>query len=67
MYQSVKKRKLGPVPISNKTSYCKSLQSVKSQNREICIYDCPIALKFDRHIGSITADMPVKFQSDAII
>ena len=29
--------------------------------------DFPIALKFDRHLDSSTADMPVKFQSDTII
>ena len=26
-----------------------------------------ITLKFDRHLGSIAAEMPVKFQSHAII
>ena len=31
------------------------------------MYNCPITLKFDRYIGSTAADVPVKFQSDAII
>ena len=26
-----------------------------------------IALKFDKHLGSCAAEVPVKFQSDAII
>ena len=30
-------------------------------------YTLPIALKFDRHLGSSAAEMPVKFQRDAII
>ena len=37
---------------------------VKSRSREIDCYDDHIVLKFDRHIGSAAADMPVKFQSD---
>ena len=40
---------------------------VKSRSREICIYNWPISLKFDRHFGSIAADVPVKFQSDTTI
>ena len=40
---------------------------VKSRIHEICIKNFPIALKFDRHLGSTAADVPVKFQSDAII
>ena len=40
---------------------------VKSRSREICIKNCSIALKFDRHFGSIAADVPVKFQSDTTI
>ena len=27
----------------------------------------PIVLKFDRHLGIIAAEIPVKFESDAII
>ena len=34
----------------------------KSQSHEI-----PVALKFDRHLGSGAAEMLVKFQSDTII
>ena len=37
---------------------------VKSQNREIGCYNDRIAIKFDRHIGSVAADVPVKFKSD---
>ena len=37
-----------------------------SRSRDICIYDIPITLKLDWHLGSTTADV-VKFQSDAII
>ena len=34
---------------------------VQSRNREIKVYAFPIALKFDRHVGSSIAEMPVKF------
>ena len=34
---------------------------------EIQILTCPIAMKFDRHIDSSDAEMPVKFHSDTII
>ena len=37
---------------------------LKSRSREIDIYTFIFALKFDGHIGSSAADMPVKFQSD---
>ena len=40
---------------------------VKSRSREIRIQTFPIALKFDRHLGSSAGKMPVKFQSDTII
>ena len=40
---------------------------VKTQDREIHILTFWIALKFDRHLGSTTAEMPVKFESDLII
>ena len=33
---------------------------VKSRSHEIRVYTFPLALKFYRHIGSITAEMPVK-------
>ena len=32
-----------------------------------CDLNDRITLKFDRHIGSIATDVPVKFQSDAMI
>ena len=34
---------------------------------EIGTLNCRIALKFDRHIGSTAAEVPVKFQSDRAI
>ena len=37
---------------------------VNSRSREIACYDERIALKFDRHLGSAAAEVPVKFQSD---
>ena len=35
-----------------------------SRSREIGYYNDRIALKFDRHLGSGAAEVPVKFQSD---
>ena len=40
---------------------------VKSRSREIRVEIFSIALKFDRHLDSSTAEMPVKFQSDTSI
>ena len=37
---------------------------VKSRSREIGCCNNPVALKFDRHLGSDAAESPVKFQSD---
>ena len=31
-----------------------------SQNRVICIYNCPITLKLDRHLRNSATDVPVK-------
>ena len=39
---------------------------VKCRSREIRVLTSPIALKFDRHIGSSATEMPVKFQNDTI-
>ena len=36
----------------------------KSRSREIGCYNDHIALNFDRHIGSVAAEVPVKFRSD---
>ena len=44
-----------------------SLDLVKSRSHEIGTLNCRIALKFDRHIGSNAAEVPVKFQSDRTI
>ena len=40
---------------------------MKSRSHEIGTLNCRIALKFDRHIGSNAAAVPVKFQSDRTI
>ena len=40
---------------------------VKSRSREIDGLNCSVTLKFDRHISSSAAEVPVKFQSDRII
>ena len=40
---------------------------MKSRSHEIGTLNCRIALKFDRHIGSNAAEVPVKFQSDRTI
>ena len=39
---------------------------VKPRGREIHVQTFPITLKFDRHLGSSAAEMPVKFQSNTI-
>ena len=41
--------------------------SWKSRSREIGRLNYHIASKFDRHIGSTAADVPVKFQIDCTI
>ena len=40
---------------------------VKSRSREIHVYTFTIVLKFDRHIGSSTVELSVKFRSDTNI
>ena len=40
---------------------------VRSQSREIGNLNYRITLKFDRHISSTAAEVPVKFQSDCTI
>ena len=40
---------------------------VKIGNRRLDSVNYRIALKFDRHLGSSAAEMPVKFQSDTMI
>ena len=40
---------------------------VKSRSHVIGTLNCRIALKFDRHISSTAAEVPVKFQSDRTI
>ena len=41
-----------------------SLDLVQCRSREIWFYINRIILKFDRHLGSAAADVPVKFQGD---
>ena len=41
-----------------------SLSGKTSRSREIGCYNDSIALKFDRHLGSGAAEVPVKFQSN---
>ena len=43
------------------------LDLVKSRSHEIGTLNCRIDLKFDRHIGSTAAEVPVKLQSDRAI
>ena len=52
------KGNLGPVSISEKTSFRKISYSLEATR---------VALKFDRHIGSTAVEVPVKFQSDRTI
>ena len=40
---------------------------VKSQSHETGTLNCHMASKFDRHMGSNAAEVPVKFQSDRTI
>ena len=47
----------GPASIPDKTSYCQA-----SKPRDLYL-----ELKFDKHLGSNAAEVPVKFQSDAMI
>ena len=41
-----------------------SLSGKTARSREIGCYKDRIALKFNRHLGSSAAELPVKFQSD---
>ena len=52
----------GIYSLSGKTSYRKSRE--KARNREIGCHDDRTALKFDRHLCNIAAEVPVIFQSD---
>ena len=56
--------KPGPLFTSRTDVLTKDL--VKPGSREIRVKTFPVALTFDRHLGS-AAEMPVKFQGDAII
>ena len=54
---------MGLYSLNGPTSY----RIVKSRSREIHVYTFPIGLKFDRHLVSSAAEMPVKFQRVAMI
>ena len=56
-----------PGPLFTKRTDVLPQDLMKSRNREIRIQTFPIALKFDKHIGSSAAEMPVKLQSDTTI
>ena len=56
-----------PGPRLNVRKYVFSKDLVKSRSHEIGTLNSYIALKFDRHIGSTAAEVPVKFQSDRTI
>ena len=58
---------LVPGPLFTKYTGVLPQDLVKSWSCEILVYSFPIALKFDRHLGNSTAEMPVKFQSDITI
>ena len=51
-------------PIFTRRTEVSPQDIVKSRSREIGCYNDHIALKFDRHLGSVAAEVPVKFQSD---
>ena len=55
----------------SKANYCHIDQDSNHSLLLLDMHDntlnCRIALKFDRHIDSIAADVPVKFQSDRTI
>ena len=59
------KQSLGLYSLGGRTSNRKiswSLEAVRFAFKHF-----PVALKFDRHLGSTTIEMAVKFQSDTII
>ena len=55
------------VPLFTKRKNVLPQDLLKFRSREIRVYTFPIALKLNKHLGSSAAEMPVKFQSDAII
>ena len=56
-----------PGPLFTKPTDALPQNLVKSRSREIQVYNYPIVLTFDKHIGSNSAEMPVKIQSNTII
>ena len=53
-----------PGPLFNKRTVVLPPNLAKSRNRQIIYHNDRIVLKFDRHLGSVAAEVPVKFQSD---
>ena len=56
---------LGLYSLSRQMPYCKISRSLEAARFRFKLFQ--IALKFDMHLGSSAAEMPVKFQSDTII
>ena len=53
-----------PGPLFTKRRDVLSQDLMKPRSQEIGCYIAGIALKFDRHLGSAAAEVPVDFQSD---
>ena len=53
-----------PRPLFTKRYYVLPINLMKSRSCEIECYNDRFALKFDRHLGSVAAEVPVKFQSN---
>ena len=53
-----------PAPFFTKRTDVLPQDLVKSRSREIECCNDRIALKFERHLGSAAAEVPIKFQSD---
>ena len=56
-----------PGPLFNKQTEGLQQDLMKFRSHEIWVYTFPITLKFDRHLSSWAAEMPVNFQIDIII
>ena len=55
---------INPGPLFTERTDVLPQDLVKSRSREIGCYNDLIALKFDNHLDSATAEVPVEFQSD---
>ena len=61
LFAAVEHCNMGLYSLSGKTSYCQFSWSLQAARE--CHTNC-ITLKFDRHLSSTAAKLPVKFQSD---